>query len=166
MATLERILVGTDLSEVSPALYALAHALARQSGARLVVAYVADPDEYDELRRERPMGVDEFIERFRATILLDFEDATDGEQPAQVVVRMRQRGVAEDLLQIASDVEADLVVVGTHGRTGLRRVLLGSVAEAVMRHATMPVLVVPHGVTARFAPAARAAPTTAGGSAT
>jgi nucleotide-binding universal stress UspA family protein len=165
MAVLQRIVVGTDLSEISPALYALAHTLARQAGAHLVVAYVADPEEYDELRRERPMGVDEFVERFRGSILLDFEDATGGARPAQVVVRMRERGVAEDLLQIAADVRADLVVVGTHGRTGLRRVLLGSVAEAVMRQATVPVLVVPHGAAATLTPAPRTVPTTTGGAA-
>lgn len=156
---LQRILVGTDMSEVSPALYTLAQTLARQSGAHLVVAYIADPEEYDEIRRERPMGIDEFVDRFRTSILADFEDATGGrKQPVQVEVRMRQRGVAEDLLQVAADVQADLIVVGTHGRTGLRRVLLGSVAEAVVRHATMPVLVVPQAAAVQAAvPAATTA---------
>jgi nucleotide-binding universal stress UspA family protein len=158
MTTLRRILVGTDRSEVSPALYVLAATLARRSGAHLVLAYVADPGEYDEVRRERPMGIDEFLDRSRAGILLDFEEATDGLRSAQVEVRMRQRGVAEDLLQIAADVQADLVIVGTHGRTGLRRVLLGSVAEAVVRRAATPVLVVPRAVAARQAAGPEAAP--------
>lgn len=158
---LERILVGTDMSEIAPALYALAETLARQSGARLVIAYIADPEEYDEVRRERPMGIDEFIDRFRSSILLDFEEATGGRRrPVQVEVRMRQRGVAEDLLAVAADVQADLIVVGTHGRTGLRRVLLGSVAEAVVRHATTPVLVVPQAVATVQAPTTAPAATT------
>ena len=50
-------------------------------------------------------------------------------------------GVAsEDIVRIADEEEADLIVIGTHGRTGLKRVLMGSVAEAVMRHANCPVL--------------------------
>ncbi len=49
---------------------------------------------------------------------------------------------AEDIVRIASEQNADLIVIGTHGRTGLKRVLMGSVAEAVMRRATCPVLTV------------------------
>jgi nucleotide-binding universal stress UspA family protein len=43
-----------------------------------------------------------------------------------------------------SDPRADLIVVGTHGHTGLRRALIGSVAEKIVRHAPCAVLVVPH----------------------
>ncbi len=47
------------------------------------------------------------------------------------------------LAQVASDLNANLIVVGTHGRRGLARVLMGSVAEATLRHARCPVLVIP-----------------------
>ena len=49
---------------------------------------------------------------------------------------------AENIVAIATDRGADLIVIGTHGRTGLKRVLMGSVAEAVMRLAGCPVLTV------------------------
>jgi universal stress protein family protein len=55
---------------------------------------------------------------------------------------LRLEAPAHELAQIASDLEADLVVVGTHGRRGVARLLLGSVAEAVVRLAPCPVLVV------------------------
>jgi nucleotide-binding universal stress UspA family protein len=47
---------------------------------------------------------------------------------------------AEDIVRVAAEQNVDLIVIGTHGRTGLKRVLMGSVAEAVMRRAMCPVL--------------------------
>jgi len=60
----------------------------------------------------------------------------------RVIAHLRVDVPAQELAQLAADLEADLVVVGTHGRRGLSRVLLGSVAEAVVRLAPCPVLVV------------------------
>ena len=56
--------------------------------------------------------------------------------------RLREGDAAEEVLRVADDVGADLIVMGTHGRTGLGRVLMGSVAEAVLRGSRCPVLVV------------------------
>jgi nucleotide-binding universal stress UspA family protein len=67
--------------------------------------------------------------------------AADGRFP-RIVPHLRVEVPAQEIAQLASDLEADLVVVGTHGRRGLSRVLLGSVAEAVVRLAPCPVLVV------------------------
>ncbi|MES1176912.1 MAG: universal stress protein [Myxococcales bacterium] len=60
----------------------------------------------------------------------------------RVVSHLRLEAQAEEIAQIAADLEADLVVVGTHGRRGIARLLLGSVAQAVVRLAPCPVLVV------------------------
>lgn len=54
--------------------------------------------------------------------------------------RLREGDAAAEILQVADEVGADLIVLGTHGRTGLGRVLMGSVAEAVLRRARCPVL--------------------------
>jgi nucleotide-binding universal stress UspA family protein len=61
---------------------------------------------------------------------------------SRLSVHVRSEVPAAEIAQLASDLEADLVVVGTHGRRGLRRLLLGSVAEGVVRLAHCPVLVV------------------------
>lgn len=67
--------------------------------------------------------------------------------PGRVVPHLLIGGVGYGIAQLASDLEADLVVVGTHGRRGAARVLIGSVAELVVRLAPCPVLVVrPRGI--------------------
>jgi len=64
-------------------------------------------------------------------------------QPSfRLVTHVRFDAIADEIAQLAADLEADLVVVGTHGRRGLSRVLLGSSAEATVRLAPCPVLVV------------------------
>jgi nucleotide-binding universal stress UspA family protein len=60
----------------------------------------------------------------------------------RVISHLRLEAPAEEIAQTAADLEADLVVVGTHGRRGISRLLLGSVAEAVVRLAPCPVFVV------------------------
>jgi nucleotide-binding universal stress UspA family protein len=66
----------------------------------------------------------------------------DWSSPPRVVRHIRLTAPAEEIAQLAADVEADLVIVGCHGRRGVGRLLLGSVAEGVVRLAPCPVLVV------------------------
>jgi nucleotide-binding universal stress UspA family protein len=74
-----------------------------------------------------------------------FNDAHPGRgltaQGHRIVTHQRLSAPAEEVAQLAADVEADLVVVGTHGRRGVSRLVLGSVAEGVVRLAPCPVLV-------------------------
>lgn len=64
-----------------------------------------------------------------------------GDETPRVVAHLGYGDASEVLVQLANDLLADLVVVGTHGRTGMKRMLMGSVAEAVVRMAGCPVLV-------------------------
>ncbi len=63
-------------------------------------------------------------------------------RPKQLSVRVEAGEPSDTILQIAKDGGTDLIVMGTHGRTGLSRLLIGSVAEAVLRRSTCPVLTV------------------------
>jgi nucleotide-binding universal stress UspA family protein len=65
-----------------------------------------------------------------------------GVPPFQTIIHVRIGNPADQVVRLAADVEADLVVVGTHGRRGVQRFLLGSVAERVLRLSHCPVLVV------------------------
>ena len=66
----------------------------------------------------------------------------EGSRLERVIAHLRLEAPAEEIVQTAADLEADLIVVGTHGRRGISRLLLGSVAEAVVRLAPCPVFVV------------------------
>jgi nucleotide-binding universal stress UspA family protein len=80
------------------------------------------------------------LERF-VTRILEKREKESKENPV-VMTHVMADKAAEQVAQLAADVEADLVVVGTHGRRGVPRLLLGSVAETTIRLAPCPVLVV------------------------
>lgn len=70
------------------------------------------------------------------------ERARRHEAAATAAVRIQVSSVGDIVLDAAESVGAELVVMGSHGRTGVKRLLLGSVAEHVLRHATCPVVTV------------------------
>lgn len=131
------ILVPTDFSTASDAAVPHAEALARQSGAELVVLHVEEPPlayGTGELYYGLPEPNSELIGRM-----------LDAVKPADAAVPCRHRlamgDPAGEIIKAAAEEEAEMIVMGTHGRTGLFRALMGSVAEAVVRRAPCPVLV-------------------------
>lgn len=134
-----RILLATDLSPASEAATTKAITLARDLGAHLLIISVIDP-----AVRGAPGGRVERMDQRRAA----------REAAAQaIVVRGRQAGVPVNFLvwegepgpaivEAAGAEDADLVVVGSHGRGRVGRFLIGSVSDYVIRHAAAPVLIV------------------------
>ena len=118
------ILVATDFSPASDAAVGLAHAYARVFGARLHVFHVTWPEEH---------GLTELFARLVEEL----------GRTVPVVVASHPGDAAEEIVRYATLREVDLIVLGTHERTGVRRALLGSVAERVARTAPCPVLTVP-----------------------
>jgi universal stress protein A len=134
----KRILFATDFSPASDAALKYATALARDSGATLSILHVEElPTPYagGEMLLPQPDFPNPEIRKMLEAV-----------QPADKSIKVEHHLVlgtpAEDIVRIAAEQSADLIVIGTHGRTGLKRVLMGSVAEAVMRRATCPVLTV------------------------
>jgi nucleotide-binding universal stress UspA family protein len=83
------------------------------------------------------------FKQYADTALAKFLEAKSGRRPiGRVLAHVRFDSISTEIAQLAADLEADLVVVGTHGRRGLARALLGSSAEATVRLAPCPVLVV------------------------
>lgn len=136
------ILVTTDASELGHRALAHAQALARALHAELTVLYV-QPDPLPTLAEAYvylPGGTDPVQEQAIREIR---EDLARRLPEAQVrVKRAEGRPVPRLIVDTAREEGADLIVMSTHGRSGLGRALLGSVAEAVAHHAPVPVLLV------------------------
>ncbi|AIO39708.1 universal stress protein [Burkholderia sp. AU19243] len=142
------ILVALDGSETSSRALDAALNLAAQTGARLTPVYVVDfmVPAYDTFAYDPSILVDAFREEgLRVT-----EDAARrlkardvAGTPRIVDVAPVGEDVAQRIVALAGELDADLIVMGTHGRRGFRRLFLGSVAERVLRHATRPVLMIP-----------------------
>ena len=137
------LLVPTDFSEHSKRGLSLARDVARACGARLVVLHVVVdalpallPDvagfRYDEI-------AESLADRARESLPEFFPEA----ERAGLEVEFRiEFGVPHvEIARVAEECGADLVVIATHGRTGAMHLLIGSVAEKVLRHSSCPVLV-------------------------
>jgi nucleotide-binding universal stress UspA family protein len=142
------ILVPHDFSSCANHAAALARDVAKVHGARLVLLHVAElppmlgpgaavvPDEGGA-----PINVRDYAMRSAQAHLDDLARRlhTDGVEVSTVSTAGH---VASEIAECAEREKADLVVMGTHGRTGLAHVVLGSVTEKVVRHSTVPVLTV------------------------
>jgi nucleotide-binding universal stress UspA family protein len=140
MVQLHTILHPTDFSEHSKPAFQLACSLAREHGARLVVLHVAVPPmTLTEGVMTPPMPLPD--EYGRPRLEAKFQELTSSEGTA-FERRLVFGSAAEEIIATANEINSDLIVMGTHGRTGIRRVLLGSTAEHVLRKAKCPVLTI------------------------
>jgi nucleotide-binding universal stress UspA family protein len=131
MFAIRTILYPTDFSRCSDYAFCVACALARDYNARLIIMHVHPP----------PVAMGEF------GVIPDY---VDPETLKERLARFHPEFPAErlvvagepttEIVRVAADHGADLIVMGSHGRAGLSRLLLGSVAEAVLRKAPCPVL--------------------------
>jgi nucleotide-binding universal stress UspA family protein len=146
---LDLILVPTDFSGLSCEAFSWATLLANEFNAKILIVHVisertaldmtAQPGNPWEKVLEREDNA--MIENFQSCLLSDFSQSVE----TQTVVEVGQ--AAERLIETAKEKDADLIIMATHGRTGLSHALMGSVAEKVLRQAPCPVLTVrPKGV--------------------
>jgi universal stress protein A len=131
---IQRILCPVDFSEASAAALAYGERLTRSTGAELVLVHAFDiPASLTYADVQNPADPD--VRKQLEELPLSFTDVK--------TVRVLHAGPpGEVICWLAQHRACDLVVMGTHGRTGLKHLLLGSVAEYVMRHARCPVVTV------------------------
>ena len=143
MAKLQKIVCALYLSEHSRQVAEYATMLAKMSGASIVSVYAAPtltqytgfhvpPNTIDSFVGEIVSGAEKAMADFVA------EHFPDVQVKAEVVVGY----AAEEILSLAENEDADLIVMGTHGRKGIDRILFGSVAEKVVKNSSRPVLTI------------------------
>lgn len=137
MLTFRTILHPTDFSECSDDALRAARALAGD-GARLILLHVVPMESiYGGV-----MGVPTSPEVFEHALLDKLRKLPAPEFEASVKHLVREGDPATEIVRVADEEACDAIVIGSHGRSGLGRLLIGSVADAVLRKATCPVLVV------------------------
>lgn len=139
MLPIKTILHPTDFSEGAALAFRLACSLARHYHARLVVVHVVEPP---HARVQEGVVIYPPAED-RKLLHAQLEQVRPEDSAVAVEHRLVIDGdAATQIVRLAGEIPCDLIVMGTHGRTGLSRVLMGSVAEQVMRKAPCPVLTV------------------------
>lgn len=139
MVSWNRILVPTDFSETSEAAVRHGVELARTFHAGLILLHVGGAAR--EVATEFPLGLDaSLIDAERERLLRILSPADQAAVRPEFV--MAAGAPAVEIVRCATEREVDLIVMGTHGRGGVSHLLLGSVAEQVIRTAPCPVLVI------------------------
>ena len=136
----QRILVPVDFSDSSKEALRCAAPLARHFGATLVVLHVVQPNypadpclvnQYEQFESSLIDSSTSWLEKMvRAGV--------PPEVPSQAVVRTGHP--ATEIVRAAAEMRADLILISTHGYTGIKHVVFGSTAENVVRHSSCPVL--------------------------
>ena len=139
--TFTRILIAVDSSPIAAHAAEVGLQLARALGAEIGLISVVDTRDIGAVASE--ISPDQLLATAREDARRAIEDArTQMPDRAPPLEFVPEGSPDAEIVKAAEQWPADLIVIGTHGRGGLGRVLLGSVAEAVMRHAPCPVLTV------------------------
>ncbi len=133
------ILQPTDFSPSSAEAFRFASALARDCNARLMVVHAIEP-EVAMVGEGALVPFD--LEESRTIANRHMNEIKSMDSAVHLEKVVREGPAPTVILDAAEEFGADLIVMGTHGRTGIKRLLLGSVAELVLRRAHCPVLTV------------------------
>ncbi len=143
MESLKKILAPTDLSDLSCAGLRYALEMGRSCTAEVIVYHVIDLGDH-WIKREDSGPVREMLERHRRMLNKFLWEKFREEM---ILTEVRQvvefGGASDNIVEKAESEQVDRIVMSTHGRTGIDRLLMGSVAEKVIARAPCPVLIVP-----------------------
>jgi nucleotide-binding universal stress UspA family protein len=137
----QRIIIAVDGSAFAAHAADVGFELARSLGAETALVYVVDPSVVVAPEGGYPAGeLIALAEQDGQRLLAGFSQRASVQPPPLEFIQVGKP--ATEIVKAAQEWPADLIVIGSHGRGGVQRLLLGSVAEGVMRHAKCPVLVV------------------------
>lgn len=143
---LRTILIPTDFSGCANYALPYAAAIARATNATIICVHVVEPIApavgYTGLAE--PLPIADISEQLEDSAERELPKLAECDECAGLKVEevLVHGDAAAEIVRVAGEREVDLIVISSHGRTGLGRILFGSTAEAVVRHASCPVLVV------------------------
>jgi universal stress protein A len=145
LRTVKRVLVPTDFSDPSVEALASAIALGKTTGATIDLVHVAFDTAYAVPPpidvAVVPVDLGKVLERVQASLAAEVAEVRAAGLTCDSATPMGRPET--EIVARANATHADLIVMGTHGRSGLAHALLGSVAERVVRHSPCPVLIIP-----------------------
>jgi nucleotide-binding universal stress UspA family protein len=139
----KKILVPTDFSEISAQAFPYAEDIALQFGAEIHLVHVLEKDPPIPLIRTFDMTTETVVKKLEedtSSLLNQFKSKFSKDVNVKEV--LLRGNDFEEIVEYSNKNNIDLIVIATHGRTGLLHTLLGSVAEKVIRYAKIPVLVI------------------------
>ena len=140
---IQRVIVATDFSDNSMMALPLAQALAKAFGAGLTLMHVVERVPIDPmLGQELTSAASRQLVERAQTRLAELASSLRAEDGSKLDIAVRFGKPFDELARGAKELDASLIVIATHGYSGIKHALLGSVAERVLRHAPCPVLVV------------------------
>lgn len=154
MNKMKRILIALDHNTEAQRIAETGYELAEALHAQTILMHVtSDATYYSSLNYSPILGYDSFstldvvqtdaVEELKRTAedYLDNLKCNLGDEKIETIIK--EGDYAENILQTAKEIKADIIVMGTHSRKGLDKILLGSVAENVLHHTTIPLFIIP-----------------------
>lgn len=144
MFNIKNIIVPTDLSKVSLSAFNYAKSIAIQWNAKIHILSVIDPQPAILTLQSNEQSEQDYLSGLKAKIEEELNEIkteliNSDDLDIESVIKIGKD--YEEIVKYSSEISADLIVIATHGRTGVLHTLLGSVAEKVIRYAKCPVLV-------------------------
>ena len=142
----KKILLANDGSDASLHAARLALNLARVHGASLTVVTVVDPYPFIGIGEVNPMGFDAYMGAARELAqqaqqrVLELAQSLHGPQDLKLLA-VEDVSVVEGIVKTGQETGADVIVIGSHGRNALSRLVMGNVAHKVVNHSPIPVLI-------------------------
>ena len=145
--SISKILVAVDGSDPSFNASTYAIDFAKKNGAELIVLYIVSPVpysqfEYANIGRMKEIESNEMEKAQREVVDKVKQKATENNVSVKTEVLIKYTSVVKEIVEYAEDNKVDMIVIGSRGVTGLKKILLGSVANGVVTYSHCPVLVV------------------------
>jgi nucleotide-binding universal stress UspA family protein len=145
--SISKILVAVDGSDPSFNASTYAIDFAKRNGAELIVLYIVSPVpysqfEYANIGRMKEIESIEMEKAQREVVDKVKKKATENNVSVKTEVLIKYTSVVKEIVEYAEDNKVDMIVIGSRGVTGLKKILLGSVANGVVTYSHCPVLVV------------------------